>query len=96
MPRVGDPVSVEAIGHSNGQVYQRDCLQCCRVDRVQYSVLGVNGRVRRTVDIECAGSPAMHSFSLTENYVVVYDFPVTFDPEVISAEVEYRLHSSLR
>lgn len=27
----------------------------------------------------------MHHFSLTRNYVVVYDFPVTFHPSVIAA-----------
>ncbi len=47
---------------------------------VQYSVLGVDGRVRRTVDIEVNGSPMMHAFSLTERHVVLYDLPVTFDP----------------
>jgi len=48
-------------------------------NRVQYSILGSDGRARRIVDIECAGPTAMHSFSLTENHVVVYDLPVTFD-----------------
>jgi carotenoid cleavage oxygenase len=48
-------------------------------NRVQYTVIGTDARVRRTVSIECTGSPAMHSFSLTENHVVVYDLPVTFD-----------------
>jgi carotenoid cleavage dioxygenase len=57
-------------------------------NRVQYSILDTNARVRRTVDIECAGSPAMHSFSLTENYVVVYDLPVTLDPKAISADAD--------
>jgi carotenoid cleavage dioxygenase len=46
---------------------------------VQYSVIGVDGRARRTVDITVGGSPMMHDFSLTENYVVFYDLPVTFD-----------------
>ncbi|GAB4585304.1 carotenoid oxygenase family protein [Nocardia sp. IFM 10818] len=46
---------------------------------VQYSVIGVDGRARRTVDIEVGGSPMMHDFSLTEKYVVLYDLPVTFD-----------------
>lgn len=48
---------------------------------VQYSVIGVDGRARRTVDIEVTGSPMMHDFSLTERYVVFYDLPVTFDVE---------------
>lgn len=46
---------------------------------VQYSVIGVDGRVRRSVDIEVTGSPMMHDFSLTERHVVFYDLPVTFD-----------------
>jgi carotenoid cleavage dioxygenase len=50
-----------------------------RGNTVQYSVIGVDGRARRTVDIEVAGSPMMHDFSLTERHVVFYDLPVTFD-----------------
>ncbi|MDT5313331.1 MAG: carotenoid cleavage oxygenase [Mycobacterium sp.] len=47
---------------------------------VQYSVIGTDGRARRTVDIEVTGAPMMHDFSLTEKYVVLYDLPVTFVP----------------
>lgn len=55
---------------------------------VQYSVIGADGRARRTVDIAVHGSPMMHDFSLTEKYVVIYDLPVTFDPaEVIPVTV---------
>ena len=50
-----------------------------RGNKVQYSVIGVDGRARRTVDITVAGSPMMHDFSLTERHVVFYDLPVTFD-----------------
>lgn len=50
-----------------------------RGNRVQYSIIGVDGRAKHTVDIEVAGSPMMHSFSLTEHHVVLYDLPVTFD-----------------
>ena len=56
-------------------------------NRVQYSILGVDGRARRIVDIECAGPTAMHSFSLTEKHVVVYDLPVTFDLKAVSGDV---------
>ncbi|MGH2577152.1 MAG: carotenoid oxygenase family protein, partial [Actinomycetota bacterium] len=48
-------------------------------NKVQYSVIDTNGRCRRTVDIPVTGSPMMHDFSLTENHVVLYDLPVTFD-----------------
>jgi carotenoid cleavage dioxygenase len=50
-----------------------------RGNTVQYSVIGADGRARRTVDIEVTGSPMMHDFSLTERHVVFYDLPVTFD-----------------
>jgi len=46
---------------------------------VQYSVIDADGQAVRTVDIEVTGSPMMHSFSLTEKHVVIYDLPVTFD-----------------
>ncbi|QIS20790.1 carotenoid oxygenase family protein [Nocardia terpenica] len=48
---------------------------------VQYSVIGADGRARRTVDIEVTGAPMMHDFSLTEKYVVLYDLPVVFDAQ---------------
>lgn len=51
-------------------------------DRVQYSVLDVDGHVRRTIDLEVPGAPMMHDFSLTDEHVVVYDLPVTFDLDV--------------
>jgi carotenoid cleavage dioxygenase len=56
-----------------------------RGNTVQYSVIDVNGRARRTVDIAVAGSPMMHSFSLTEHHVVFYDLPVTFDVKQFAA-----------
>jgi carotenoid cleavage dioxygenase len=50
---------------------------------VQYSVIDTHGRARRTVDIEVSGSPMMHDFSLTDKYVVIYDLPVTLDPNQV-------------
>ena len=50
-----------------------------RGNTVQYSVIDTTGRARRTVDVEVTGSPMMHDFSLTDDYVVFYDLPVTFD-----------------
>ena len=45
---------------------------------------GTDGRVRRTVDVEVAGSPMMHDFSLTAGHVVIYDLPVTFDLDFVA------------
>ena len=50
-------------------------------NKVQYIVVGRDGRVRRTVDVPTTGMTMMHDFSLTERHVVVYDLPVTFDLE---------------
>ncbi len=50
-----------------------------RGNRVDYTVLGTDGRVVRTVPVEVGGSPMMHDFALTEHYVVLYDLPVVFD-----------------
>jgi len=46
---------------------------------VRYSVTGVDGKVRRTVDIRLRAQTMMHDFSLTEKYVVLYDLPVALD-----------------
>lgn len=54
-------------------------------NKVKYSVIGTDARVRRVVDIEVGGSPMMHDFSLTEKHVVVYDLPVTFDISLVAA-----------
>jgi carotenoid cleavage dioxygenase len=56
-------------------------------NKVQYSVIGVDGKARRTVDIKVTGSPMMHDFSITEKYVVFYDLPVVFDPAQSVADI---------
>lgn len=50
-----------------------------RGNKVQYTVTGVDGKVRRTVDIRLPAQTMMHDFSLTEKYVVLYDLPVALD-----------------
>lgn len=61
-----------------------------RPGAVQYSVIGVDGKARRTVDIPVTGSPMMHDFSLTEKYVVFYDLPVTFDTGMVAEMIAPR------
>jgi carotenoid cleavage dioxygenase len=51
-------------------------------ERVQYSVLGADGRINKTVDIATHGAPMMHDFSLTARHVVLYDLPVSLDLDV--------------
>lgn len=46
---------------------------------IRYTVTGVDGKVRRRVDIKLNAQTMMHDFSLTERYVVLYDLPVALD-----------------
>jgi carotenoid cleavage dioxygenase len=56
-------------------------------NRVRYNVLGLDGRIRHSLDIEVRGAPMMHDFSLTEHHVVIYDLPVTFDAKIATRSV---------
>ena len=53
-------------------------------NQVQYSVVGVDGRVRRLVDIPVGGPVSIHDLSITTRYAVIYDLPVLFSPEALS------------
>lgn len=47
--------------------------------KVQYSIVGRDGFVRRTEDIEVGGPISLHDMSITGRWAVVYDLPVVFD-----------------
>ena len=51
-------------------------------NQVQYLVVGVDGKVRRTVDIALPGGPMMHDCALTEKYVLIFDLPCLFNLEL--------------
>ena len=46
-------------------------------DHLQYVVVGRDGRVRRTVNVPVPAMIMVHDMSLTRNYAVIYDLPVT-------------------
>jgi carotenoid cleavage dioxygenase len=46
---------------------------------LQYIVIGPDARVRQVEPIDVADGPMVHDCSITERWMVVYDFPVTFD-----------------
>ena len=50
-----------------------------RGNRVSYTVTGVDGKIRRTVEITLPAQTMMHDFTLTEHYVVLYDLPAVLD-----------------
>lgn len=46
---------------------------------IRYTVTGADGKIRRQVSIKLQAQTMMHDFSLTANYVVLYDLPVALD-----------------
>lgn len=58
-------------------------------NQVQYTVVGVDGRVRKIVDIPVGGMPAVHDMSLTNSYAVIYDLPVVFSEQALMEGFTY-------
>jgi len=54
--------------------------------KIQYVVVGDDGRVSKTVDIAVPGMVMVHDMSLTDQYALVYDLPVTVDIELAMQE----------
>jgi carotenoid cleavage dioxygenase-like enzyme len=52
---------------------------------VEYMIIGVDGRVRHCEPISVRATPMMHSLSLTDRHVVLFDLPVTFNPLLADA-----------
>jgi carotenoid cleavage dioxygenase len=52
---------------------------------LHYTVLGTDGRITRQVEIGVHGAPMVHDFSLTDRHVIVYDLPVRFDLDMVTA-----------
>ncbi|MGH1488525.1 MAG: carotenoid oxygenase family protein [Acidimicrobiales bacterium] len=48
-------------------------------ERIQYVVVGADGRVSRAANIPLAGMTMLHDMSLTSRFAVIYDQPVTLD-----------------
>jgi carotenoid cleavage dioxygenase len=61
-------------------------------DFLRYVVVGTDGLVRRTVDIPVADSPMVHDCAITDTSVLLFDFPVCFDLEMVmgGASLPYR------
>lgn len=64
-------------------------------NKVQYTVLGTDARIRKVVDIEVTGSPMMHDFALTDTHVVLFDLPCVFDLASVAGMVPAPLRSRI-
>ena len=58
---------------------------CWAWDHVQHVVVGSGGRVTSATNIPVADGPMMHDFALTASYIVLFDLPVTFSMDAVSA-----------
>jgi carotenoid cleavage dioxygenase len=58
-------------------------------DHVQYVHVGRDGRVKKTVNVPVPGMVMVHDTSLTANYVVIYDLPVTVNFELIERGMRF-------
>ena len=54
-------------------------------DYIQHLVVDTAGQVTRTANIPVPDGPMMHDFALTGRYVVLFDLPVTFSMNTVSA-----------
>ena len=54
-------------------------------DKVWYVRLSPTGKVVRQIEIPVAHGPSIHECSITENYVLVFDLPVTFSMAAVVA-----------
>ena len=48
-------------------------------NKVQYLLVGTDGRVKRHIDIPTAGGPMIHDIAFTQKYILVFDLPVVFN-----------------
>jgi carotenoid cleavage dioxygenase-like enzyme len=48
-------------------------------EQIQYVVVGVDGRVRKTVEVPVPGAPMVHDCAITKNYFLLLDLPVVLD-----------------
>ncbi len=58
-------------------------------DHLKYVHVGRDGRVKKTVEVPVPGMPMVHDMSLTKNYVVVYDLPVTIDGSLLQRGMHF-------
>jgi carotenoid cleavage dioxygenase-like enzyme len=50
-------------------------------DHVRYTIVGTDGRVRREVHVPVPGHPMVHDCAITEDHLLLFDLPCTFDIE---------------
>ena len=53
--------------------------------QIQYVAVGVDGRVRKTVEVPVPGAPMVHDCAITKNYFLLLDLPVVLDADALES-----------
>lgn len=61
------------------------CYEAERPDRIRHVALDSAGKVLRELTIPVVHGPSIHDCSITENYVIILDLPVTFSMKAMLA-----------
>ena len=61
-------------------------------DHLRYVVVGVDGKVRRTVRVPVPGRPMTHDCHITDSYVLLFDLPCQFDLDEAMAGQPFPYH----
>ncbi len=71
-----------ATGELHAMCYSWPDLMTDRGLFLHYVVVGSDGKVARTVEIPVDGMPMVHDMSITPNWALVYDLPVTVNLDI--------------
>ncbi len=61
------------------------CYDAPVMDKVWHVVVGSDGKVRRREPVAVSDGPSIHDCAITENYVLIFDLPVTFSMKAMIA-----------
>ena len=70
---------------STGELHSMNYHWPDLIDHIEYTVVGPDGRVARSIDIPVPDMPMIHDMSITDSYALVYDLPVTVNLDVLAA-----------
>lgn len=61
------------------------CYEANDPNRIRYNVVGVDGRVRRSVVIPVVHGPLIHDCAITARYILILDLPLTLSLKTVMA-----------
>ncbi len=65
------------------------CYDAPVMDKVWHVIVDVNGKVRKQDPIKVEHGPSIHDCAITDNYILVFDLPVTFSMKELLAGARF-------